>query len=127
MWCVTVITTADGGSQFGGVDFQQHEGPYAVNVPPVFVSQPLPVEPLVFVTMPDDVSSTVPHPAPRRQLVVVLDGEFEIETSDGDRRTFSPGGFALFEDTTGRGHVTRMLRTPASFLAVPLADSTLRT
>jgi len=127
MLCVKVISTPDGGSQFAEIDIEQHAGPYAENVPPVFVSQPLPVEALVVVTMPADVSTTVLHPAPLRQVVVVLDGEFEIETSDGDRRTFSPGGFALFEDTTGRGHVTRVLRSPASFLAVPLADSTLRT
>src|SRR5215204_380290 len=60
MFCVTVIATADGGSQFGGVDIEQHEGPYAVNVPPVLVSQPLPVGALVVVTMPDDVNTTVP-------------------------------------------------------------------
>ena len=121
MRCVKVIATPDGESRFGEIDIEQHEGPYAENVPPVFVSQPFPVKALVVVTMPDDVNTTVLHPAPQRRVVI------EIETSDGDRRTFSPGGFALFEDTTGRGHVTRVLRSPASFLAVPLADSTLRT
>jgi hypothetical protein len=127
MKCVNVISSLDGGSQFSEIDIEQHQAPYAENVPPVFVSPPFAVEALVFVTMPDDVDTTVAHPAPRRQVVIVLDGEFEIETSDGDRRTFSPGGFALFEDTTGRGHVTRVLRSPASFLAAPLAESTLRT
>ena len=127
MRCVKVIAMPDGESRFGEIDIEQHEGPYAENVPPVFVSQTFPAQALVVVTMPDDVNTTVLHPAPQRQVVIVLDGQFEIETSDGDRRTFSPGGFALFEDTTGRGHVTRVLRSPASFLAVPLADSTLRT
>jgi len=52
----------------------------------------------------------------------VLDGEFEIETTDGDRRRFAPGGVALFEDTAGRGHVVRVSKGPASFVAVSLAD-----
>jgi quercetin dioxygenase-like cupin family protein len=126
MLCVKVVATADGGSQFGDTDIEQTEAPYVQNVPPVLVSQPLPVEALVVVTVPDDVRSTELHPAPRRQFVIVLHGVFEIETSDGDRRTLPPGGFALLEDTTGRGHVTRVLSSPASFVAVPLADSALR-
>ena len=44
-----------------------------------------------------------PHRAPRRRLVIVLDGDFEIETTDGERRTLSPGGVVLVEDTSGRG------------------------
>ena len=47
------------------------------------------------------------HVAPRRQLVVLLDGAIEIETSDGARRTFRGGDVLLLEDTTGRGHRTR--------------------
>jgi len=47
------------------------------------------------------------HVAPRRQLIVLLDGAIEIETSDGHRRTFRGGDVLLMEDTTGRGHRTR--------------------
>jgi hypothetical protein len=47
------------------------------------------------------------HPAPQRQLVVMLDGAIEIETSDGQRRTFRGGDVILVEDTTGRGHRSR--------------------
>jgi hypothetical protein len=42
----------------------------------------------VFVTTPDDLRDTAPHPAPRRQFVIVLDGDFEIETTDGESRVF---------------------------------------
>src|SRR5215203_5048064 len=113
MGCVKVVATPDGESRFGDIDIEQHEGPYAENVPPVFVSQPHPPRRHSSLsTMPDDVSTTVLRPAPQREIVIVLDGEFEIETSDGDHRTFAPGDFALFEDTTGRGHVTRVRRAP---------------
>ncbi len=50
------------------------------------------------------------HVAPRRQYVVLLDGSpIEIETSDGDRRTFGLGEVLLLEDTTGKGHRSRHL------------------
>jgi hypothetical protein len=122
MQYVKVVTTEDGGSRFVDIDVEQTEAPFAANVPPLLVSQPLSVQGLVFVTTPDDLRETEPHPAPRRQFVIVLDGEFEIETTDGDRRIFPPGGVALVDDTAGRGHVTRTSRGRASFVAVPLAD-----
>ena len=49
------------------------------------------------------------HPAPARQFLVVLEGAFEVSTSDGDRRSFEPGAVLLVEDTTGKGHVTRVV------------------
>lgn len=47
------------------------------------------------------------HVAPERQLIVLLDGEIEIEVGSGERRRFSGGDLLLVEDTTGRGHRTR--------------------
>lgn len=47
------------------------------------------------------------HPAPRRQYIVLLDGNIEITTGDGETRRFSGGDVLLVEDTEGRGHRTR--------------------
>jgi hypothetical protein len=47
------------------------------------------------------------HRAPRRQYVVLLEGEIEIEVGDGETRRFRGGEILLVEDTTGRGHRTR--------------------
>ena len=47
------------------------------------------------------------HNAPRRQYIILLDGEIEIETSLGDKRRFRGGEILLVEDTAGRGHRTR--------------------
>ena len=47
------------------------------------------------------------HNAPRRQFVVNLTGEVEIETSDGNKRRFGPGSILLAEDVTGKGHISR--------------------
>lgn len=47
------------------------------------------------------------HCAPQRQYIVLLDGEIELETSDGEKRHFCGGDILLVEDISGRGHRTR--------------------
>ena len=65
------------------------------------------------------------HPAPARQLVVLLDGEIEIEVGDGEVRRFAGGEVLLLEDTTGRGHRTRNVGSvPRRSLFVPLSSDT---
>jgi hypothetical protein len=47
------------------------------------------------------------HVAPRRQYVVNLEGEVEIEVGDGTKRVLGAGDILLAEDTTGQGHISR--------------------
>jgi quercetin dioxygenase-like cupin family protein len=62
------------------------------------------------------------HPAPRRQYVVTLSGQWEIVCSDGTKRLFKPGDVMLAEDLTGKGHVSRVVgNQPHIFMTVPLA------
>lgn len=49
------------------------------------------------------------HQPPRRQWIVLLDGEISLEVGDGETRRFRGGDVLLVEDTTGRGHRTRQL------------------
>ena len=44
------------------------------------------------------------HVAPRRQMIVVLRGAFEITTSLGERKRFERGDCLLAEDVEGEGH-----------------------
>jgi len=61
------------------------------------------------------------HPAPRRQWVIILSGELEIGLGDGSVRRFGPGDARLVEDTTGRGHTTRVVGARPCLMAfVPL-------
>ncbi len=62
------------------------------------------------------------HNAPDRQLVAVLSGRLEVETTDGACRQWGPGGLFFADDTTGRGHRTRVLEGPARLLFVRLAE-----
>ena len=47
------------------------------------------------------------HTGPRRQYVVNLEGEVEIEVGDGSKRILRAGDVLLAEDTTGQGHISR--------------------
>jgi quercetin dioxygenase-like cupin family protein len=60
------------------------------------------------------------HPAPRRQFVITLSGQAEIELSDGTKQRFGPGGIVLAEDTSGQGHITRVIGSePRLYVSVP--------
>jgi hypothetical protein len=64
------------------------------------------------------------HPAPHRQFFFRLAGEVEIQASDGEVRRLGPGSILLVEDTTGKGHTTRVVRGDAVSAVVQLAKST---
>ncbi len=49
------------------------------------------------------------HNAPQRQFVITREGMGEIEIGDGTKRRFGPGDILLAEDTTGRGHISRVV------------------
>lgn len=63
------------------------------------------------------------HPAPRRQFVITLAGEAEVEASDGEVRRIGPGTVMLAEDITGKGHITRGVGTADRLsIFVPLPE-----
>ena len=62
------------------------------------------------------------HNAPRRQFVVTLSGEVEIECGDGSKRRLGAGGILLADDTDGQGHITRDLEGPRRSLFIPLPE-----
>ena len=49
------------------------------------------------------------HNAPRRQYVITLSGESEVEFGDGTKVRLYPGHILLAEDTEGQGHISRAL------------------
>jgi quercetin dioxygenase-like cupin family protein len=63
------------------------------------------------------------HASPRRQFIVQLAGEVEIEVSDGEARRFGPGSVMLVEDVAGKGHTTRRVGDAVrDTLFLPLDD-----
>ena len=85
------------------------------------LSQELPAKGIVFREVAPSYDWNF-HTTPQKQYIILLDGEIEIETSLGDKRTFKGGEILLVEDTTGKGHKTRNLqaiRRKSIFVTLP--------
>jgi hypothetical protein len=54
---------------------------------------------------------------------VALSGSWEIEAANGVVRKFKAGDVMLADDTTGEGHISRVIgNEPFIFMTVPLAE-----
>ena len=62
------------------------------------------------------------HNAPRRQIVVTLEGEVEIEVGSGEVRLISPGMALLADDLSGQGHKSTFRPENATTLFLLLPD-----
>ena len=49
------------------------------------------------------------HNAPKKQWVVTLQGEIEVQLRDGTSKRFGPGDVLLAEDLTGTGHAIKVV------------------
>ncbi len=102
MCYVRIYSDAAGASHFQDVNVEAAGAPSAGAA----TSDPLPVTGLIFRRVCAGPSPAW-HVAPRRQFIVHVEGEVEVEVSDGEVRRFSPGSVVLVEDTHGTGHITR--------------------
>lgn len=73
-----------------------------------FLSEKIPAKDVIFRSVNPTYDYNF-HTAPQRQFIILLDGEIEIETSTGEKRTFGGGDILLMEDMEGKGHKTRNL------------------
>lgn len=96
-----VYADAQGESHFADAEIELHDAGMIGRL-----SQPVPATAVIFRENEPSYDYDW-HVAPQRQFIVLLDGAIEIETSDGERRTFRGGEILLMEDIAGRGHRTR--------------------
>ncbi|HSE30061.1 MAG TPA: cupin domain-containing protein [Pyrinomonadaceae bacterium] len=95
---------------------------FAHGIPPLFVSYGFAASEASFFGAPSGWESDW-HPSSGRHLFAVLSGVWEVTASDGETRTFSAGDVLLVEDTTGKGHTSRVLGSDESLaLLIVLAD-----
>ena len=106
-----------GESNFENAELSSNDLPFIPDAPSVYVSPAQPVENLVFMRVPTGWSDDG-YTAPRKQWVMVLRGEIEFETSDGDIRRLVPGMVVLAEDTKGKGHKARSIGDEDTLLGV---------
>jgi hypothetical protein len=103
-----IYTGANGESHFEDVEVALHEAAYAPPAPPFFISEPSRASAIAMTTIPQGWSSGW-HPTPRLQWWFQLAGEVEVSVREGDMRRFVAGDVVRLEDTTGRGHTTRVI------------------
>ncbi|MCP2342589.1 cupin domain-containing protein [Actinomadura rupiterrae] len=110
-----IVRGDDGGSVFEDDRIPLDERHVADGVPPMAVGGLPSAAGVLFLRSAE--FDSAPHPAPRRQWVVMLRGTIEVEVTDGGRRRFGPGDMVFVDDTTGKGHVTTGIG-PAPFEAL---------
>lgn len=119
MTCLRLYADEAGESHFEDIEIEMASVQYAPPAPPVELSAPAPATGYYWFRFPRDWQDAE-HPTPRRQLFVVLEGEVEGWTSNGDTRVLKAGDRLLMEDTTGRGHGARPLNGTASAIVIAL-------
>lgn len=114
---VRMYADANGESHFEDVEVELTLVDFAPPAPPMNLSAFTPATRFGFVSVPLGWYGDW-HPAPRRQIFFHLSGESEAEVSDGEIRRFGPGSVMLAEDTTGKGHTSRVVGTADALSAV---------
>ena len=102
-----VVSTDDGRSAFEDAELDLNEMQVADGAPPMFVAALGPGHGVALVRF--DAFHGEPHPADGSQWVVALRGTIEVQVSDGTSRHFGPGDLVLATDTSGHGHITRVI------------------
>jgi hypothetical protein len=112
--------TQDGASRFEDVEIpiEQTRPSSAGGVLKESKAWPSPA--IRFVELPAGLDRSCHH-APARQIVLVLMGSVEVETSDNQKRRCGAGQGFIADDLTGKGHSTRVIDGPATVMFVELA------
>jgi quercetin dioxygenase-like cupin family protein len=103
-----LFSDEQGESHFGEVEMELTSTDYVVNAAPLKLSSPSVAVNYRFMDAPAGWTSDW-HPSSARNLFIVLSGEWEVTTGGGETRRFKTGDVLLAEDTTGRGHASRIV------------------
>lgn len=106
-----------GESHFEDIEIDLALTDYAPPAPPLSLSTFTGAKEFRFMNAPAGWSSDW-HPAAARNLFFVLSGEWEVTASDGETRQFGVGSVLLVEDTTGKGHKSRIVGDSDSLTAM---------
>ena len=120
---VRLYSDESGESHFEDLEMPLTPVDFAPPAAPLNIAQFLPATQTLWVGAPVGWAGDAPHPSPLRQIFCTMQGEYEVTASDGTMRAFPVGSVLLLEDTTGKGHSTRVKsQGDALIFAVVLAD-----
>lgn len=113
-----IYSDADGCSRFESHRIELASIDYAPPAPPLNASSPGAAQSCVFLELPVGWYGDW-HPTPVRQWLVLMTGECEFESGDGELCCRKAGDLVMLDDTTGKGHQTRVIGdTPVRIAAV---------
>jgi hypothetical protein len=107
MKCLRIYADESGESHLADIDIPLVPTELVPGLPSIHLSAPIAASSVRFVWGSPGAQEYGWHVAPARQLVILLTGWLEFETSDGEKRRCEPGTVILAEDTFGKGHITR--------------------
>ena len=111
---VRLFTDSDGESHFGASSIALSSTDFAPPAPRLEVSDVVEARHGFLRAAPGWFGDW--HPSPARQFMCLLSGVVEVSVSDGETRRMTPGTIILLEDTSGRGHTTRVVSEEAAIL-----------
>jgi hypothetical protein len=114
---IRLYTDNTGESHFEDVAIDLVSTDYAPPAPPLELSVPTSAEQFGFMKAEAGWSSDW-HPSSGRNMFIVLSGEWEVTASDGQTRRFGIGSLLLVEDTSGKGHKSRVVSRTESLAAM---------
>ena len=104
---VRLYADGKGETHFEQVPEKFDEIDYRPPAPPLHVSHAFQSGALQFVRAPAGWVGENICP-PQHQFFFCLQGHLEIRASDGEKRTLGPGDVMLMEDSSGKGHSSRV-------------------
>jgi hypothetical protein len=105
--CVRLFADSAGESHFATLSIGLSSSHFAPPAPPLDVSEVVEARHGFLRAPPGWFGEW--HPTPARQFMCLLSGVLEVSVSDGETRRMTQGTIILLEDTTGRGHATRVV------------------
>lgn len=116
-----IYTDSTGASHFAEMQIRFELSDFAPPAPPISVTSSFASQGFAIISSPVGWYGDW-HPTPRIQFVFCLAGTLEVEVTDGEIRRFGPGSVVLLEDTTGKGHVSKVVGDQRVYMvAAPLA------
>ena len=103
-----IYSDADGCSHFEIEKIALNSNDYAPPAPVLNTSDLGSADNCVFLELPVGWYGDW-HPTPVRQWLVLMSGECEFETGDGEKEIRKAGDLVLLDDTSGKGHQTKVL------------------
>jgi quercetin dioxygenase-like cupin family protein len=121
MQITSFIATPEGGSRFVSLEVPFNQQRHDAEGHRIALSTAYASPAVQLVELPAGMAQDW-HNAPARQIVVVLDGVIEVETTDGATLQWRTGEVFLPADVTGKGHRTRCIGGAVRLLFAPLPE-----